>query len=274
MKPSDLYAMPTVEEDDWTRSPSVAVMFGEEQAYLADARPSDLPLGLLTKAHVEGPDPDGESDTFWQVVTWEGSPLGTVVRSGDVGWRVVTDARLRERALMGLVGMATRRARAEEVGADVEVQGLDDAGGHVLARVGDGFRPVERRLCGGRTPLVDAGRLADALLGGGATVAEVMRSLGSTGLRDAVVSAMHDGLRVATDHAAVGTQGLPVPCDLRWDGILAATDERTYLVCIGPYDARLPVTEALRVIGLGPASLVDDLSTGPVVETGLHAPGP
>ncbi len=274
MRPSDLYAMPTIDEDFWSMSPAIAVMFGEEVAYLRDAGAPELPLAILTKAHVRGPDPDGESDTSWQVLTWDGAPFGIVVRSGDVGWRVVTDASLHALAWQALVALAASRVRAQQVRADAMVQGLDEAGGHVLAVTAEGFRPVDRRTCGGRVPVVDLDRLTGSLPHAEATLLDALGLSGRDGLRDVVLAAVPPGLRATAHYDAVAMHAKRGSFVSGWDGPLVATDDGTYLLCVGANDAGLPLSKALRVVVVGAQTIIDDLATGIVMTTRARPPGP
>ena len=268
MRPSDLYAMPTLGEDDWRSSPAVAIMFGEEHAYPEQVSRDEVPLDILTKARAVGPDEDGEGDALWQVIAWEGRPFGTVQRVGIDGWRVVTDADLFGQASADLASVSARRMGKEEVAADAFVQGLDLVGGHRLMRSGDGFRPVEARLCAGSAAVLDPATLAGLLPDPGATLAKAFDALGTEGLREALLASMPPGLRVAFEYDVGKAERFPTPRSPGWAGPLVATDEGTYLLGIWHGDAHCPVADAVRVLFVGDPSLVDTLATGPVVVTG------
>ncbi len=51
MRPSDLYAMQTIDEEGWTWSPALDVMFGDPDSgtWGSHGTHEDLPLGVATK---------------------------------------------------------------------------------------------------------------------------------------------------------------------------------------------------------------------------------
>lgn len=269
MRPTDLYALPTLSEEAWTRSPSVAVMFGDEVDPPHGTDATRLPLRVLTKVQADHLEDGAPSVVAWQVVTWCGEPLGVVVRGEDTLLRVVTDAALHKEAYLGLLGLRTLDLGDDAAPPDEDVRRLDVAGGQMVTLEGGRARATPTRLCGGRASLVDVDLLA-ARMGefDGLGAESRVSSVGEEALGECVLAAAGIGLRRTLDYDAKTVLDAFASLRKGWLGPVVATPESTYLLCVGRNDMLGPVTDVLEARRLGPASFLDVLARGRVFEPG------
>ncbi len=273
MRPCDLFALPTIDEEDWTWSPSVAVMFGDEAAPFGGHDVGVLPLRILTKVRADDLDHGPGSTVAWQVLTWRDAPLGVVTRSENTTVRVGTAPDLHGEAFLALMGLTMPRLDDDVADPGDDIADLGIAGGQVLTLDVGTPRTVPRHLCVGKVPAVDPdllmARLGEAR--GAPCAMESARSIGRGALRDVVLASANTGLRRAVEYDEARVMEVFPSLEGGWLGPVVATETATYLLCVSPYRLAIPVTRALEVRRIGTQAAFEGLARGDVLVPGEEA---
>lgn len=244
MKPSSIYALPTIRSEPWYFAGSAEDFFGDWVA-VYDDRPIAAKADAVTFDDKLYYNVDGERSVSYAAVMFNGNPIGVMVNAGRGGRdhraRYVTDpVAFNEASAYIRQFLTPELGESEQYGVDQDIEALDHVYGYVVAQVN------------GQTRLADAddfthdGRLAfdrevfrsafdEIVRPAFNRTADYEEGIGGQRMKDltaqALLKAVPDGMETSVEFSGFPkrkSDGEVVLID--WPAVLVGTDEGTYAI--------------------------------------------
>lgn len=267
MKPSDLYAMPTLSSETWRRSRAFLAFLPEfEPLDIDEAKAGTLDLSFDLKLSRE--DEDGSPVTY-TVAAYKDRPIGFVMRPGKFAEETyVTDQEAYE-ALRHRVWLCTSTKKQDVAFVDVDEDDRDlaGAGGMTVFGVGSEMRLVQNgHLSKAGEMLFDERAFAEAVDELVRPLEKAQHRMWDPDVREAVARAMAravpEGLRKTIDFEK--EDGDPVA----FEGVLVGTEDGTYIIGIPRWGItpNFRWVENVRAEWIGDADGFDEVAVQPARE--------